>query len=87
MNQAIDTSVGHVQQRGAPMEAHAGSITIGTGRAAKPRLRALSQLREAIGRRKSARAERAYATRMNGGRSDWVPGSEHTHLLKRPRGF
>jgi len=69
------------------MEAHAGSITIGTGRAAQPRQRALSQLREAIRRRRAGRAERAYATRMNGERHDWVPGSEHTHLLNRPRGF
>ena len=69
------------------MEAHAGSITIGTGRAVRPRRRALSQLRDAIRRRKVGRAERAYATRMNGEQIEWVPGSEHTHLLNRPRGF
>jgi hypothetical protein len=87
MNQSIDTGASQVQPRGALMEAHAGSITIGTRRAAQPRRRALSRLREAIRRRKAEGAERAYATRMNGERRDWVPGSEHTHLLNRPRGF
>ena len=69
------------------MEAHAGGITIGTGRVMRPRRRALSQLREAIRRRKAGRAERAYAMRMSGERLESVPGSEHAHLLKRPRGF
>jgi len=68
------------------MEAHAGTISIGTGRRIKTRRR-LSQLREGIRRRRAERAERAYSLRMNGTTGPSVPGSEHTHLINRPRGY
>ena len=88
MTEAIDTGLSQpAQPRGAAMEAHAGSITIGTGRTARPRRRVLSQFRGALRRRRIERAERAYALRMNGERTGSVQGSEHTHLLNRPRGF
>jgi hypothetical protein len=70
------------------MEAHAGSITIGAGReAGHPRRRVLSWLREAIQQRKGRRAELAHTLQVNRERIDSVQGSEHTHLLNRPRGF
>ena len=70
------------------MEAHTGSITLGTGReVGHPRRHVLSWIRETIQRRKGGRAERAYTLRINRERIESVQGSEHTHLLNRPRGF
>jgi hypothetical protein len=68
------------------MEAHAGTITIGTGRRIKARHRLL-RLREGIRRLRAERAERAYSLRINGAGAPSVPGSEHTHLINRPRGY
>lgn len=66
------------------MEAHAGTIIIGTQ--VRPRRRRLAELRETIRRRRLARAERAYSLRMSGTSARSIQGSEHTHLL-RQRGF
>jgi hypothetical protein len=68
------------------MEAHAGTITIGTGRTIRRRRR-LAELVAAVRKRRSARAERVYSVRANGTQLKSVPGSEHAHLLRRPRGF
>jgi hypothetical protein len=70
------------------MEAHAGTISIGTGVAKSPRKRRLATIREGIRRRRRERVERAHILRMNGiGARSSVPGSEHAHLISRPRGF
>jgi hypothetical protein len=87
MTQSINTGVNHTPARGAAMEAHTGAIPIGTEQAVKPRRHLLSQFGEGIRRRSKQRAERAYSLRMNGGDPRSIPGSEHAHLLKRPRGF
>jgi hypothetical protein len=65
------------------MEAHAGRIRVPTPTRAKPRLRA--RLLELV--RELSRAQRDRAIRAHqGARVPYVPGSEHTHML-RPRGF
>ena len=69
------------------MEAHAGTITIGTGRAVKPRRRFFAELRASIRAQRAVRAQRAYSLRANGTRTDSIPGSEHVHLIQRSRGF
>jgi CCAAT-binding transcription factor (CBF-B/NF-YA) subunit B len=69
------------------MEAHAGTIGIRTGHTRKPGVGRLAQIRDGISKRRQQRARRAYAMRMNGSRPSFVAGSEHTHLLRRPRGF
>ena len=69
------------------MEAHAGTITIGTGTAAKPRRRYLSELKAAIRRQRLERAERAYILRANRAEIHSLPGSDHSHLVRTPRGF
>jgi hypothetical protein len=68
------------------MEAHAGTISVGIGRRVRPRRRLL-QLRDGIRRGRAQRAERAYSIRASGVDARPVPGSEHTHLLNRPKGF
>jgi hypothetical protein len=68
------------------MEAHAGTISIGT-RPTKQRPSRLALLRERIRDRRQRRARRAHALRDNGARAPFVPGSEHTHLLPPTKGF
>jgi hypothetical protein len=65
------------------MEAHAGTIRIGTQRMRKRRQPRLAQLRARKRQRQLQRAERAYSMRMNGISSRSIPGSEHTHLLRQ----
>jgi hypothetical protein len=87
MNSAAATGLRRKEQmKGATMEAHAGTITIGARRTTKPRRRRLVLLRERMRRRRLDRAERAYSMRASGISAPSVPGSEHTHLL-RQRGF
>jgi hypothetical protein len=69
------------------MEAHAGTIGIRTGRARKPRVNRVALFRESIRHRREERARRAHALRLNGPQAPFVPGSEHTHLLPRGKGF
>jgi hypothetical protein len=47
----------------------------------------LAAFREGIRQRREERARRAHALRANGAGSSYVPGSEHTHVMRRPRGF
>jgi hypothetical protein len=65
------------------MEAHAGSISIGTRTRRERRPRRLAQLRERMRQRRLQRAEHAYSIRMNGTSASSIPGSEHTHLLRQ----
>ena len=69
------------------MEAHTGTITIRTGKILEPRRNRFAEVMTAIRRRRSARAERAYSLRANAPRVTSLPGSDHTHLIRRPRGF
>jgi hypothetical protein len=46
-----------------------------------------AELRAAIRRRREDRARRAHALRVNGARAPFVPGTEHTHLMSRGKGF
>jgi hypothetical protein len=65
------------------MEAQTGAVTFPsdwTPRPRRRRIRPLSVLREI------SRAQRERAIRTHD-RVRHVPGSEHTHLLSRPRGF
>jgi hypothetical protein len=70
------------------MEAHTGTIGIRTGyRVKSQRPSRLAAIRAGIRRRREERARRAHALRANGARASYVPGSEHSHILLRPRGF
>ena len=69
------------------MEAHTGAITFPTEWTQSPRRSRLAEIRTAIRRRRVARAERAYSMRVSGSHAYSVPGSEHSHLFGRPRGF
>ena len=66
------------------MEAHAGRIRVHpTPTTAKPRRRTrlLALLREL------SRAQRERAIQTHEARVRSISGSEHTHLIRRPRGF
>jgi hypothetical protein len=65
------------------MEAHAGTVRIPTPTEAKPRRRGrlLQLLREV------SRAHRERAIQTHDARVRSIPGSEHTHLIRRPPGF
>jgi hypothetical protein len=69
------------------MEAHAGTI----GTRTRPRERRgagwLTSFRAHVRQRRRQRARRAHALRAGGARAPYVPGSEHTHMLPRSRGF
>jgi hypothetical protein len=69
------------------MEAHAGTIGIRTGTARRQRRPRLTAFIDGIRRRRQERARRAHALRTNRGGAPFVPGSEHTQLLRRPKGF
>jgi hypothetical protein len=69
------------------MEAHTGAITFPSEWAKRPRRRRLHLLRELIRIRRERAALRAYTARSNRSVPISIPGSEHTHLLRRPRGF
>jgi len=63
------------------------AIGIPTGRTkTRAQPRGLARLREGIRSRRLERARRAHALRASGPHAPYVPGSEHTHLL-RQRGF
>ena len=64
------------------MEAHAGRIRIHTPTTEKPRRR-LGSLLAAVRARRHERARRAHAIRMSGISAPSIPGSEHSHLLRR----
>jgi hypothetical protein len=69
------------------MEAHTGAVTFPREWAQRPRRRRLAEIRAAIRRRRAANAERAYSMRESATQMYSVPGSEHSHLIRRPRGF
>jgi hypothetical protein len=69
------------------MEAHTGAVTFPSDWTQSPRRSRLREIRAAIRRRRMARMERAYSMRASGSHTYSVPGSEHSHLLGRPRGF
>jgi hypothetical protein len=70
------------------MEAHAGTISIGTGIKArpKPKARRLQLFRERARARRRNRAIRAHAV-AQGVQVRSVPGSEHGHLLLPPKAY
>ena len=69
------------------MEAHTGAVTFPTEWTKSPRRSRLAEIRAALRRRRLVRVERAYSMRVSGPRAYSVPGSEHSHLIRRPRGF
>jgi hypothetical protein len=68
------------------MEAHAGTIGIRT-RPREGRTGWLVSLRERARENRRRRARKAHALRISGAATRSVPGSEHTHLLPRSRGY
>jgi hypothetical protein len=68
------------------MEAHAGSISIGTRVATRPRPRRLQALRARLRARRADRIVRTHGVQANGGPRT-VPGSEHTHLILPPKAY
>ncbi len=69
------------------MEAHTPAITFPSEWARRMRRRRLHLLRELVRTRRDRAALRAYDARSNRSVPTSIPGSEHTHLLRRPRGF
>ena len=69
------------------MEAHAGTIGTRSGSAEERGPGRLALFRENLRRRRQERARRAHALRQSGVRAPYVPGSEHTHMLPRAKGF
>jgi hypothetical protein len=86
MNRTSDIGLVGKRAKGAAMEAHTGTIGIGTAGRTRPWRQRLAQLRAALRRRRIDRAARAHSLRVNGAGGRSIPGSEHTHLL-RQRGF
>jgi hypothetical protein len=66
------------------MEAHAGTIRIGTR--VTPRPRRLQALRARVRARRADRIARAQGVQANGA-AHAVPGSEHTHLILPPKAY
>ena len=75
------------QAKGAAMEAHAGTIGIRARRRHRPRTEWLTQLMLRVREQRVERARRAHAMRESSIELGSVQGSEHSHLLRRPRGF
>ena len=69
------------------MEAHTPTITFPSEWARRPRQRRLGILRELVRTRRDLAVQRAYAAKSGNSARISIPGSEHTHLLHRPRGF
>ncbi|HSD23825.1 MAG TPA: hypothetical protein VLB79_05790 [Solirubrobacterales bacterium] len=69
------------------MEMHAGTIGITTRPRKWRRIGWLTAFRERARERRRQRARRAHALRASGPRAPYVPGSEHTHVFPRSRGF
>ena len=65
------------------MEAHADTVRIPTRSAKKPRRRRLSAYLAAAKARRRERAIRSHELRASGINAPAVPGSEHTHLIRR----
>jgi DNA primase len=69
------------------MEAHTPVVTFPSEWAKRPRRPRLHLFRELVRTRRERAALRAYSARSNRSVPVSIPGSEHTHLLRRPRGF
>jgi hypothetical protein len=69
------------------MEAHTGALTLPGRRTERPRRHWLRRLRQLIRARRESASLRAYSARGNRSLPTSIAGSEHTHLLRRPRGF
>jgi hypothetical protein len=68
------------------MEAHAGTISIGTRVTAKPKTRRLQLFRARVRARRRERVIRHHAAGTHRA-STSVPGSEHTHLILPPKAY
>jgi hypothetical protein len=73
--------------KGTAMEGHAGTIGIRRRHGVRRRRRRLVHLQQALRQRRRERARRAHALRVSSAHAPYVPGSEHTHMLPRQRGF
>ena len=84
-----DMTAGDDSLRDGPMSGGATSGTIGIRTRPRERRRAgwLTRFRAHVRERRRQRARRAHALRAGKARAPYVPGSEHTHLLPRSRGF
>jgi hypothetical protein len=69
------------------MSGGATTVRIPAGYTTEPRPGRWAMFIEGIRLGRQERARRAQALRANGGRVPYVPGSEHTHMLPRGRGF
>ena len=69
------------------MSGAAGTIGIGSTLRRRRRTGRLTSFRANLRERRARRARRAHALREAGGGAPSIPGSEHTHLPPRPRGF
>jgi hypothetical protein len=47
----------------------------------------LASFRDGIRRRRQERVRQAHSLRASGARAPFIPGTEHTHLLPRGKGF
>jgi hypothetical protein len=73
--------------KGAAMEAHAGTIGVRTRPQRSSRTGWLARLMLRARQQRLEHARRAHALRESAGPLGSVQGSEHSHLLRRPRGF
>ncbi len=64
------------------MEAHAGTIRIGTGISTRPKQRRLQLFLEGVAARRRGRAIRTHEAGLRS-----IPGSEHTHLVLPPKAY
>ena len=62
---------------------HAGTIGVRAGHRRRRSTARLTSYRAAARERRARRANRAHALRASGARVPSVPGSEHTHILRR----
>jgi hypothetical protein len=69
------------------MEAHTGAVTFPKEWTRRPRRRRLHRLRTLVRAHRERAALAAYTAKSNRSVLTSIPGSEHTHLLRRPRGF
>jgi hypothetical protein len=68
------------------MEAHAGTISIGSRVTTRPKASRLALFRERVRARRRERVVRNHAASANRSLPGSIPGSDHTHLLP-PKGY
>jgi hypothetical protein len=69
------------------MEAHAGTISIGTRVTVKPKTRRLKMFSSRVRARRRERLIRHHAAGSNRTLPGSIPGSEHTHLILPPKAY